>query len=221
MPNSECEKILGIHFDRKLDFNTHVTKLCSKAGQKLHALARISNFMSTKQKQLIMNAFISSQFGYCPLIWMSHSRALNTRISRIHEHALRIVYDDHSSSFDTLLDKSGQVKIHHRNLRILAVEIYKTLNNLSNNLMLDIFRVKYSDYNLCGGNNNFICENIKTVNYGSETISFLGPKIWELIPDDIRNSESLNIFKKNINQWIPASCPCKLCKVYIENLGYI
>ena len=66
--------------------------------------------------------------------------------------------------------------------------------------MLDIFKVKYSDYNLRGGNNNFICENIKTVNYGSETISFLGPKIWELIPDDIKNSESLNIFKKNINQ---------------------
>ena len=113
---NECENILGIHFDRKLDFNTLVTKLCSKAGQKLHALARISNFMSTKQKLLIMNAFISSQFGYCPLIWMCHSRALNTRINRIHERALRIVYDDHSSSFDTLLDKSGQVKIHHRNL---------------------------------------------------------------------------------------------------------
>ena len=103
-----------------------MTKLCSKAGQKLHAPARISNVMSTKQKLLIMNAFISSQFGYCPLIWMCHSRALNTRINRIHERGLRIVYDDHSSSVDTLLDKSGQVKIHHRNLRILAVEIYKT-----------------------------------------------------------------------------------------------
>ena len=114
--NSECEKILGIHFDSKLDFNTHVTKLCSKVGQKLHALARISNFMSTKQKLLIMNAFISSQFGYCPLIWMCHSRALNTRINRIHERALRIVYNDNSSSFDTLLGKSGQVKIHQKSM---------------------------------------------------------------------------------------------------------
>ena len=152
---------------------------------------------------------------------MCHSRALNTKRNRIHEHALRIVYDDHYSSFDTFLSKSGQVKIQHRNLRILAVEIYKTLNNLSNNLMLDIFEVKYSDYNLRGRNNNFICENIKTVNYGSETISFLGPEIWELIPNNIKNSESLNIFKKNINQWIPTSCPCRLCKVYIENLGSI
>ena len=185
-----------------------------------HALARISNFMSTKQKLLIMNAFISSQFGYCPLIWMCHSRALNTRINRIHERALRIVYNDNSSSFDTLLDKSGQVKIHPRNLRILAVEIYKTLHNLSPNLMLDIFKVKYSDYNFRGGN-KFMCDNINTVNYGPETISFLEPKIWEQVPNDIKNSESLNIFKKNINQWIPVSCPCRLCKVCIENLGFI
>ena len=86
--------------------------------------------------------------------------------------------------------------------------------------MLDIFKVKYSDYNFRGGN-KFMCDNIKTVNYGSETISFLGPKIWEQVPDNIKNSESLNIFKKNINQWIPASCPCRLCKVYIENLAFI
>ena len=155
------------------------------------------------------------------LLYGCHSRSLDTRINIIHERALRIVYDDHSSSFDTLLDKSGQVKIYRRNLRILAVEIYMTLNNLSNNLMLDIFKVKYSDNNLHGSNNNFICENIKMVNDGYETFSFLGPKVWELIPDDIKNSESLNIFKKNINQLIPASCPCRLCKVYIENLDYI
>ena len=78
--NSSYEKILGINFDNKLNFNTHVTKLCRKAGQKLHALARISNFMSLKKKKLLMNTFITSQFNYCPLVWMCHSIALNTHI---------------------------------------------------------------------------------------------------------------------------------------------
>ena len=57
--NSSYEKILGIHFDNKLNFNTHVTKLCKRAGQKHHALARISNFMSLKKKKLLMNAIIT------------------------------------------------------------------------------------------------------------------------------------------------------------------
>ena len=69
--NSENEKLLGLYFDNELNFKTHVTKLCKKAGQKLHALVRISNFMNLIKRKMLMNAFISSQFSYCPLMWMS------------------------------------------------------------------------------------------------------------------------------------------------------
>ena len=95
-----------------------------------------------------MNAFITSQFSYCPLIWMMHSRSLNARINRIHERALRIVYNDHHWSFDELLEKSGSVKIHHRNLQVLAIEIYKALHNLSSPLMTELFQIKNTNYNL-------------------------------------------------------------------------
>ena len=85
----ECEnsvKLLrGITIDTKLDFSKHVSTLCRKASQKLHDLARISNFMSHDKLRLLMKAFIESQFGYCPLVWMFHSRTLNNRINRLHE----------------------------------------------------------------------------------------------------------------------------------------
>ena len=54
--------------------------------------------MNVSKKRIIMKSFIESQFGYCPLIWMSHSRELNNKINRIHERALRITYNDKSSS---------------------------------------------------------------------------------------------------------------------------
>ena len=218
--NSSCEKILGINFDNKLKFNTHVTKLCKKASQKLHALARISNFMSVNQKKLIFNAFIYSQFNYCPVIWMRHIRSLNTKINRIHERALRIVYNDNCSSFDVLLQKCNSVTIHHRNIQNLAIEIYKALHDLSSSLVAEIFTVKDTGYKLRGGN-KLISDTIKTVNYGKETISYLAPKIWELIPEEIRNSCSLTIFKGHIRAWIPINCPCRLCKEYIPNLVYL
>ena len=68
IPNSSSQKILGVTFDNKLNFTTHITKLCKKAGQKIHALARISKFMSEGKRKFIMSAFISSHFSYCPLI---------------------------------------------------------------------------------------------------------------------------------------------------------
>ena len=81
--------------------------------------------MNISKKRIIMKSFIESQFGYCPLIWMFHSRGLNNKINRIHERALRITYNDKLSSYGELLTKDRSLRIHHRNIRALAIEIYK------------------------------------------------------------------------------------------------
>ena len=72
--NSESVTLLGIKIDDKLEFKEHVTELCTTASQKLHALSRISQFMNSKQLQILMKAYILSQFVYCPLVWMVPSR---------------------------------------------------------------------------------------------------------------------------------------------------
>ena len=77
----------------------HINNLCKKASAKLNALARIACYMDFPKRRLIMKAFITSQFGYCPLIWMFHSRALNNKINSIHERALSITYNDRTSTF--------------------------------------------------------------------------------------------------------------------------
>ena len=82
--------------------------------------------MNKKKRRILMNAFITSQFSYCPLVWMSHSRTMNNRINKIHEKTLRLVYKDEKNlSLDDLLKKDKSVSIHQRNLQILATEIFK------------------------------------------------------------------------------------------------
>ena len=53
------------------------------------------------------------------------------------------------------------------------------------------------------------------------TESFLGPKTWELVPEDTKQSESPEIFKNNIKKWVPSTCPCKLCRIYLQNIGFL
>ena len=77
--NKKEQKLLGIKFDSSLSFKGHITSLCKKASQKLHALARIVNYMDFPRRKVLMKAFITSQFSYYPLIWMLHSRTLNSR----------------------------------------------------------------------------------------------------------------------------------------------
>ena len=93
-----------------------------------------------------MKAFVEFQFSYCPLIWMFHSRGLNSKINLIHERALRITYNDKSSTFQELLDKDNSVLIHHRNMRVLATEIYKVLHKYSSAILNEVFVPSHCKY---------------------------------------------------------------------------
>ena len=55
----------------------------------------------------------------------------------------------------------------------------------------------------------------------SKSISYLGPKIWDIVPLELKELTSLNTFKKGIKKWQPKNCPCRLCKQYVLNLGFI
>ena len=108
----------------------------------------------------------------------------------------------------------------YRTLQQLAVEIHKALNNLSSLLMSELFRVKKSKYSL--RNNNSLLSNIPhTTKYGLNIITHLVPKIWEKIPNDVKDSHSQSIFKAKIKNWTPVNCPCNICRSYIPNLGFI
>ena len=82
---STKETLLGILIDSELSFDQHISSICSKASQKLHALGRIATFMSFNKRRTLMKAFIESQFNYCPLIWMFHSRTMNNKINCIYK----------------------------------------------------------------------------------------------------------------------------------------
>ena len=73
--------------------------------------------MTTQQKRVVMNAFIKSQFGYCTLIWMFHSRSANTHINRMHERALRNVCNEYVPTFDELLKKASAVIMRWKYLK--------------------------------------------------------------------------------------------------------
>ena len=109
-----------------------------------------------------MRAFITSQFSYCPLIWMLQSRTLNNRINNIHERALRLTYKDNKSSFKQLLEKDHSVTVHQKNLQVLVTEIFKVKNNLAPDIMKDVFKLKEPPYNLRWKSNCFTHQSIKT-----------------------------------------------------------
>ena len=201
--NSSCDKLIGIFIVSNFTFEYLINRICRKTSQKLHALSRISKYISGDEKRLLFKLFIVSQSNYCPIVWMCHGRDLNNKINNLHERALRTVYQVKKSSFETLLNDDKSVSIHVKNLQYLTTEIFKVNNDLCPEIMKEIFIFHENPkYNLRSGN-HLTRRNIRKTHYGIETISNLDAKIWHLLLEEIKNVSSLSVFKTKIKKWIP------------------
>ena len=170
---------------------------CKKASQRLNALPRMASSLKLKQRKLLLNAFITPQFSYAPVIWMFHSRKLNSRINHIHKRALKAVYKIYTSSFDESLLKGNCFRIHQRNQQKFTTEIFKVKLGLALQIMKNVFPIIENPYDV-RNKTKFKFKNVNTVRYGIETASFATPRIWSSIPRSYKKCSSVNEFKEKI-----------------------
>ena len=170
-----CWMKCWMRLTRALDSTKYVEDLCKKANQKLHALARLSNYMDPVKLKLLMDAFIRLQFNYCPLVWMFHDRTINSKVNKIRERALRIVCKDSGNDFLNAVNNS--VTTHQRNLQLLMIEIFKTKNDLNPTFMKDVFTER-DNYHSLRNINHFQLPKVRTRKYGTENIQYRGCLLW-------------------------------------------
>ena len=146
--------------------------------------------MDTEKLRTLMKAFIESQFKYCSLVWMFHSRHINNRINKLHERALRVVYKDENCTFEELLEKDNSFTVHERNLQKLALLMFKVKHNLCPEPVQELFNQNE--------NGKWIIPKVRTENYGKETVRYRGPVTWNLLPVEIKSAKTLKSFKDQI-----------------------
>ena len=151
---------------------------------------------------------------------MFYSRRLNNEINSIHERALRITYQDNTSTCQELLDKDNSVSIHHGNLQVLATEMFNIQRGLSPEILRETFVSETSSYSL-RRNDTSEKRQLHSVYYVTESLSFLGPKIRNLVPTELKQSESLDSFELKVNNWLPFAYPCRLHKTYIHHVRFL
>ena len=112
-------------------------------------------------------------------------------MNRLHERALRIIYFDFKLSFEGLLTKDKSFSIYERNIQSLAMENYKFLNGLSPRFLNKVFHKSISNRYYIRNLKELYSRNLERVRYGTETVSYMAPKIWSRIPETIKMSSPL------------------------------
>ena len=201
-------KLLCIEIDNQLNFDNHVSKLCKKAGSQLNAIGRHRKYIGFSDKKALIKAFIFSNFNYCPLVWHSTSMSSTNKIDSIQKRALWLLYNDSTSTYDSLLAKA-KPSMEIKRYRTLALEIFKTLNDLNLTYMEDLYCLRSSS---ARRPNNIAVVKTNTNTYGTKSFRLLGPQIWDFLPEHIKAETSLAHFRGLINTWFGKEYLCNLCK---------
>lgn len=150
-----------------------------------------------------------ANFNYCPLVWLFCNKSLQNKQEQIQKRALRFLHDDYESDYETLLKKANKPSIELRKLRFLAIEIFKTINDLNPEYMKEIFTLNTRREN---NQNKLLVKSQSTKKYGTDTLRALGPNIWNKLPANIKQAGNLNIFKTLIKTWSGPGCSCTNCR---------
>ena len=124
----ENVKLLGVTIDFQLIFDTHISNICKKASKQLNVLKRIGKYLCKLGKLNVYYSFVLSNFNYCPLTWHFCGEVNTKKIEKIQERALRFIYSDYSSSYESLLIKSQFPSLRVRRSRTMMLEAFKILN---------------------------------------------------------------------------------------------
>ena len=206
--NSENSvRLLGLEIYSKLNFDKHITQLCKKSADQLNAICRLKLFLNTDQRKILVNSFIYANYNYCPLVWHFCSKKSMNKIERIQYRALQFLHNDYDSDYNTLLKKSDKCSIEVRRLRTMALEVFKSLNDLNPSFMKTLFDKRN---NTNRRKHDLIIHTRNSVTFGSNSLRCLGPHIWNTLPENIKEIISFENVKKSINNWYGPSCKCSL-----------
>ena len=128
------------------------------------------------------------------------------RITSTHERCLRLIQQNYTSDFEVLLENSKEKPVHQKCIELLMIEVYKYLNSLSPDIMSGIFKLRENAYNLRNFH-IFESQNLR-ITFGLDSIAYRASQLWKNVPEEIRNSTLLPMFKKKIKKVPLISCSC-------------
>ena len=178
--------------------------MCKKAAKQINVLRRLSSLLSPISKLKIFNSFINSNFNYCPIVYNTFTKQSSRIKEKLYERALRFVFNDFDSPYDSILCKSEKDSLTLSKLKNIAEQVYKIRANAAPPISPDFFLENDSRYNMRSV--KLSLPKYNTVKYGKHSFRYMGAIIWNALPNDIKFAADLKEFKTKLKIWKGSYC---------------
>ena len=203
-------KLLGVDIDDKLNFKKHIKHLCKTAGAKLNAIKRLRIYLDNKERELLVEAHVISQFNYSTTVWHFCGLVQIHKMEKLHERCIRFIYNEYDKKYFDILEEKKLTTLYGKRILIMCCETYKTKNGLNAAYMKDIFENRPSKYPSRNENNMYI-PKYNQLTYGYNSYRVQGAKFWNYLPNEIKDATSYETFQKCIKELEMPFCYCQSC----------
>ena len=194
---TDTHTLLGITIDEKLTFKPHITNLTLKLSRVMSLLYRVKDFVPLNIMKMLYNAHVLPHFHYCTPIWCSTYPTHLLPIFRMQKRLIRIITDsDFYEHTQPLFKELNTLKLFDINKFEIAVYMFKLLKSENINLL------QFSNHNYPTRARQNIRVPIHNLTIFQHSLSYLGPSIWNALPDEIKLLPTLYSFKKQLKKHI-------------------
>ena len=159
-------------------------------------MMRLKNLVPTAAKLQLFRPAILPYLTYCHLTWRFCLASDKRKLERIHERGLRVVFRNSKSAYKKLLNKAKLITLYERRLQGIARLMYKMKHGMCPQSVRDLLIVNSTGSNFRGADLHI--PRFHSVTYGKHSLRYLGPKLWNSLPSNLRNLPSLQSLKRQI-----------------------
>ena len=159
---------------------------------------------------MLIDAHVISQFNYSSTVWHFCGLTEIHKMEKFHERCIRFIYNDYDLEYFELLKLKNLTTLFGKRTLTMCYETYKTIHGLNAGYMKDIFKERPSKYPSRNKNDLYI-PMVNQVTYGYKSYRVEGPRIWNFLPNEIKEIKSFDNFKKLLKNLIMPFCSCKNC----------
>ena len=156
----------------------------------------------------IYQAFISSNFNYCDIVWHFCSNRSTYKIEKVHKNALRVMLNDCTSSYSDMLEVVKRPMLYISRIKNITIETFKSVKGLNPKYEISflIFNqaLLYTWWFQIGS-------KVNTISFGIKSCTYQGSKIWNNPPQGVKDTTCLITCKDLIVKWDGPTCKCGFC----------
>ena len=203
-------KLLGVTIDDKLNFRKHIQNICKAAGAKLNAIKRLGLNLDEKERKLLIEAHVTSNFNYCSTVWHFCGLSEVHKMEKLNERCIRFIYNEYNKQYFAILTEKKLRTLFGKRMQIMCCETYKTINGLNAEYMKDVLEKRTSNYP-SRNKNNLNIPKVNQITYGYKSYRVQGPKMWNLLPNKIKDADTYDTFLNGIRALEMPFCSCSNC----------